>query len=405
MAPTAPHQTNSHTQSTQESTQSTAPPASTQNPPQRRPGRAKGSQGYSTPDCVALVDAVKSVLPLGNQEWARVADIYNEYAAENGRASRELDPLKLKFRALVNSPKPTGDPDCKAHIRAAKETQREMDKRAHVLALNDVESDDEENGFGAPIPMSLDDQESQAIDTRLSGWSDTQHRNDEATDNDTETNNDDDEHLPAPLLLSPGMGNRPQIPQSASPLATSSFSPFARQSVTSQVGPHRSVPASRSSTHSPIKGPTRSSQQSVSSMESHMINFMDPAPCERRHEAIERRHAENGITQLYALQLQEANKMIENLRSENNRLHAEIAQMRAADMTKMHDLQTKMSNLRFENQLLQSKMELMQMRMNMNMSSTSGSGPNNFGNHLTGQPSFANRTGPSQDSFGIDPML
>ncbi|PLW49419.1 hypothetical protein PCASD_01959 [Puccinia coronata f. sp. avenae] len=132
---------------------------------------------------------------------------------------------------------------------------------------------------------------------------------------------------------------------------------------------------------------------------------VDPAPRERRHEAIERRHAENGITQLYALQLQEANKTIENLRSENNRLHAEIAQMQAADMTKMHDLQTKMSDLRFENQSLQSKMELMQMRMNMNMSSTSGSGPNNFGNHLTGQPSFANRTGPSRDSFGIDPML
>jgi hypothetical protein len=93
------------------------------------------------------VDAVKSVLPLGNQEWARVANIYNEYTAKNGQASRELDPLKLKFRALVNSPKPTGDPDCKAHIRAAKETQREMDKRAHVLALNDVESNDEEYVF------------------------------------------------------------------------------------------------------------------------------------------------------------------------------------------------------------------------------------------------------------------
>jgi chromosome segregation ATPase len=105
------------------------------------------------------------------------------------------------------------------------------------------------------------------------------------------------------------------------------------------------------------------------------------------------------------LQLQEANKTIKNLQLENNRLHAEIAQIQAANMTKMHDLQTKMRDLQFENQSLQSKMELMQMKMNMNMSSASGSGSSNFGNHLTGQPSFANCAGPSQDLFGIDPML
>ncbi|PLW30496.1 hypothetical protein PCASD_20836 [Puccinia coronata f. sp. avenae] len=95
MAPTAPHQTTAQTQSTQDSTQSTVP-APTQNPPQRRPGRARGSQGYFHNDCAALVDAVKSFLPLGNQE--------------------ELDPLKLKFCALVNSTKPTGNPNIPLHV-------------------------------------------------------------------------------------------------------------------------------------------------------------------------------------------------------------------------------------------------------------------------------------------------
>ena len=33
------------------------------------PGCAKGSQGYSSKDCTALVEAVKSFLPLGSQEW------------------------------------------------------------------------------------------------------------------------------------------------------------------------------------------------------------------------------------------------------------------------------------------------------------------------------------------------
>jgi hypothetical protein len=90
------------------------------------------------------VDAVKSFLPLGNQEWARFVDQYNQYATENGQANRELDPLKLKFRALVNSTKPTGDPNIPPHVQAAKETQLAMDKRANVLALNDKESNGEE---------------------------------------------------------------------------------------------------------------------------------------------------------------------------------------------------------------------------------------------------------------------
>jgi hypothetical protein len=38
------------------------------------------------------------------------------------------------------------------------------------------------------------------------------------------------------------------------------------------------------------------------------------------------------------LQLQEANKTIKSLRAENNWLHAEIAQIQATDMTKMHGL-------------------------------------------------------------------
>jgi hypothetical protein len=119
-------------------------PAPTQNPPQRRPGRARGSQGYFHNDCAALVDAVKSFLPLGNQEWARVIDQDNQYATKNGRANRELDPLKLKFCALVNSTKPTGDPNIPLHVWAAKETQLAMDKQTHVLALNDKESNGEE---------------------------------------------------------------------------------------------------------------------------------------------------------------------------------------------------------------------------------------------------------------------
>ncbi|PLW29203.1 hypothetical protein PCASD_14623 [Puccinia coronata f. sp. avenae] len=315
MAPTPPRQTTAQTQSTQDSTQSTVP-APTQNPPQRRPGRARGSQGYSHNDCAALVDAVK-----------------------------ELDPLKLKFCALVNSTKPTGDPNIPPHVRAAKENQLAMDKQAHVLALNDKESNGEENGVGAPIPMSLDD-----------STQDTQNRNELAKDDEvakddnTEAIDEDEGPHPAPLPFLPGMGTRPQDVQSPSPSEKSLFSAFAR---TSQVGPHQSDSMSRASTCTPMNGPTQASQQSG---------------------------------------LQEANKTIKNLCIENNRLHSEIAQMRVSDMTKMHDLQTKMSDLRFKNQSLKCKMDLMQLKMNM--SSASGLGANNLGRQMHSQP-----------PFGIEPML
>ncbi|POW02902.1 hypothetical protein PSTT_11448 [Puccinia striiformis] len=123
--------------------------------PQRRAGRARGSQGYSVADCEALVNAVKAYLPLGRDEWTHVLDQYNRYATSNDRSSRDLEPLKIKFRALVNHTKPTGDPDCPTYVREAKYAQRDMDKRAHVIACAD-ESDDEANGVGAHVSMSVD---------------------------------------------------------------------------------------------------------------------------------------------------------------------------------------------------------------------------------------------------------
>ncbi|PLW49791.1 hypothetical protein PCASD_01516 [Puccinia coronata f. sp. avenae] len=138
-------------QSTPASTQQTQASATQRNKTsapgdnsQRRPGRAKGSQGYSTKDCVALIEAVKEHLPLGSQEWGYVLERYNTYAADNKRAIREQESIKLKFQALVKHTKPTGDPSCPSHIREAKLTQKAMDNRAHLVACNDdAKSDDD----------------------------------------------------------------------------------------------------------------------------------------------------------------------------------------------------------------------------------------------------------------------
>ena len=54
---------------------------------QKRHGRAKGLQGYSAADCLALVAAVKEVLPLGSQDCLLVLTRYNKYAEANDRAN------------------------------------------------------------------------------------------------------------------------------------------------------------------------------------------------------------------------------------------------------------------------------------------------------------------------------
>ncbi|PLW19616.1 hypothetical protein PCANC_14969 [Puccinia coronata f. sp. avenae] len=112
----APTQRNNSTQSpaaTQQTGVGTQTAPSSTNTSQRRPGRAKGAQGYTSADCTALVEAVdKHVLPLGANKWAIVHERYSKYALKNGQAIREQDSVKNKFCALVNLNKPTGDPDC-----------------------------------------------------------------------------------------------------------------------------------------------------------------------------------------------------------------------------------------------------------------------------------------------------
>jgi hypothetical protein len=109
---------------------------------QRCPGRAKGCQGYRTTDCKELNNAVKAFLPLGSQEWDCVHEQYKSYAKENGCDYRELNSLKIKFQALVNFSKPTGNPKCPETVCEAKRIQKATDARAHVMDCNDVEQDD-----------------------------------------------------------------------------------------------------------------------------------------------------------------------------------------------------------------------------------------------------------------------
>ncbi|KNE96577.1 hypothetical protein PSTG_10135 [Puccinia striiformis f. sp. tritici PST-78] len=206
--------------------------------PQRRAGRARGSQGYSVADCEALVNAVKAYLPLGRDEWTHVLDQYNWYATSNDRSSRDLEPLKIKFRALVNHTKPTGDPDCPTYVREAKYAQRDMDKRAHVIVCAD-ESDDEANGVGAHVSMSVDS-DNPNVDEESFGTN-TQPNDDQTRmaslipgldaygddDDDDEEEEEEEETEPSTPANTPG--NRTASMQAPRSSATPTFSPWGQR--------------------------------------------------------------------------------------------------------------------------------------------------------------------------------
>ncbi|PLW18272.1 hypothetical protein PCASD_16074 [Puccinia coronata f. sp. avenae] len=362
------------TQQTQASaTPRTQTPAPSDNS-QRRPGRAKGSQGYSTEDCMALVEAVKEHLPLGSQEWGYVLERYNTYANDNKRAIREQDSIKYKFQALVKHAKPTGDPNCPSHVREAKLTQKAMDNRAHVVACNDdAESDDDQNGVRAPIPMSAEPtQQNTQSQWSTTSWSTTQSQRVqgeevELMDEDEQSgdvpavpaNNANNSTQSNPLPNSPVMSTFSSwVPRPNEPAGSQSSTINEFNSAAPQTGPHRRGGSRAASRSSPIKSTNRSGAAGCTSsgspagtLEQHLTAWLDPA-------ARQKREMENSMTQFYANQLRDAGKTIENLRDENNRLRFE-------DQSKANKLKEKLTELKIENSSLKAKLELLQMKIEM----------------------------------------
>ena len=63
-------------------------------------GRQPGAMTYTPADYRAMMDLVRQVLPIGPDEWARVRSLYNERALREGRAERQVKPLRSKFELV-----------------------------------------------------------------------------------------------------------------------------------------------------------------------------------------------------------------------------------------------------------------------------------------------------------------
>ena len=59
---------------------------------------------YTPADYRAMMDLVRQVLPIGPDEWARVWSLYKERALREGRAERQVKPLRSKFELVSFNP-------------------------------------------------------------------------------------------------------------------------------------------------------------------------------------------------------------------------------------------------------------------------------------------------------------
>ncbi|POW00893.1 hypothetical protein PSTT_12833 [Puccinia striiformis] len=321
--------------------------------PQRRSSRRQpGSNGYSDEDCMALVEIVKEVLPLGSNKWEQVHELYNEYARANGRTTRDAGPLKTKFKALFNSKKPTGNPNCPVHICEAKRANVMINEQAQSLAVVDdkfeeEESDDETNDIGNSAGHTQENEEvGQANEADQGNFGNF-------LDNPMDIGNDD--------------GGDPINNWTCQPNNLQSMSGPIRSN---QSQPSPGIPSIvAANTASPLPTLTRNRQstnsQTQGNLQSSLAAFFDP-------EARRARDQEAGLTQFYALRLQESTSTVNCLQEEVNRLREGVNLQVIRLQEDLQQAQNALTQRTSENQDLRHRMEMMQLRMEFQQSTHYG---------------------------------
>lgn len=87
----------------------------------------------------SLLDAVQEVEPFGMNLWAKVENIFNDWATCNDRSLRDIDSLKAKFDRLTNVTKPTGDSSCPLPVRRAKRISGAIMAKAAAVSLGSAD--------------------------------------------------------------------------------------------------------------------------------------------------------------------------------------------------------------------------------------------------------------------------
>ncbi|RHZ01936.1 hypothetical protein DYB37_012974 [Aphanomyces astaci] len=80
-----------------------------------------------------LLGITVAVLPLGKNQWEKVAQRFGTEATAQSLPHRDGEALKRKFLLLKNVQKPTGHPDCPPDVLNAKCLQREIESSSATL--------------------------------------------------------------------------------------------------------------------------------------------------------------------------------------------------------------------------------------------------------------------------------
>lgn len=112
---------------------------------------SRSTPNWGPKDTDIMLDLVQEILPYGQNEWQRVADLYNRHDAMTHL--RDADAVRRKFMKLKNTLKPTGHPTCPPHVRRAKHIWTDIEGRASVLGLYDGQ-DSEPDDAAAPTDNS-----------------------------------------------------------------------------------------------------------------------------------------------------------------------------------------------------------------------------------------------------------
>ncbi|KAI7946386.1 hypothetical protein MJO29_010913 [Puccinia striiformis f. sp. tritici] len=318
----------------------------------RSSGRQPGSNGYSDEDCMALVEIVKEILPLGSNEWEQVHELYSEYARANGRTARDADPLKTKFKALFNSKKPTGNPNCPVHIREAKRANVMINERARSLAVVDNEFEEEES-----------DDETNDIDNSAGH---TQENEEVGQANEADQGNFGN-FLDNPMDTGNDNGGDPINNRTRQPNNSQSRSGPIRSNQSQPSPGIPSIVAANAASPSPTLTRNRQStnSQTQGNLQNSLAAFFDP-------EARRARDQEAGLNQFYALRLQESTSTINRLQEEVNRLREGVNLQVIRLQEDLQQARNALTQKTTENQDLRHRMEMMQLRMEFQQSAHYG---------------------------------
>ena len=103
--------------------------------------------GWKRPELEFLLHLIEQRLPVGGEEWAKVAELHDKEYPEN---QRDKDSIKRKYSKLYLAKMPTGDPSCPWSVRRAKSINEQIKRKCDITegdsdAESEQDDDDDED--------------------------------------------------------------------------------------------------------------------------------------------------------------------------------------------------------------------------------------------------------------------